>query len=1624
MIAFPLLSLAQLTTVKTVYVKPINMTTTVSEGVLHGVGNVELDPEVIGRLYWTITDEYGGIVWNENVPWKSGYVSVSDNGYPLIKVPFSYDFSVKKSYGVFSVRFFIQNKDGALVAQGHKKIEVRKEGAQTRISNLRVETVGDEFDVFGLVFQENAYVSDKVRFVPRLKVYEYEIDGVEVLSLSGDMVELLGRTKEQVSFTFPVPKVPKVYVVEVFAEDEWGDRLTPSLRETFVIEGAFAHADSFSSSHAQFAETGNMVDFEIRGLVRRPRDPLLVQATIQQFYGDKKIESVTTQQTLELEESRFLAQFEYEVVEQGATHFAVSVRLLQNGEVLEESSFITDRFEAAEIEEVEGWSWGILWVCVFGIFLFLAWFFFVRKVSVKLPLVLLGVFIPFFSVLAEPLQGSMDSSDLVFEWLYPQVDTHFSTNPERSSFRYLFFQGRFVNSITNSGALRSDTRVSVRLRHESTDVLYVTKDMNVQSLHFDIVKNDDGDVMVVDDDFRRFSFLIPTVDGEIDIVEDTNGNDVYDIADTVVSWQGLPDGSYEMSLVLRSTASNADPLLTDTQHVVLDRDKPLVRFLFERTQDVFDFEENRSEPPIFFVNDDRGVRTRVECQDDSGCFDPDGDVVFGGTGALASQWYPEYFVKGNFCDSGDDYCYANEKIRGFEVCDVAGNCTDYTQAESQIMIRFYDPQSPEWQEEPLVIEQEREYNNRDYNQSQGGASRDYLYGEGRAGASAAEQSRLSFGVQDGTSSSMVLDQTPCEPASQSSFRPYPGSDPQYCGMRMYPCRQFSVLGERVVPVSINGDCNSGSFENPDEFSDDGECCHWRFPYCLPIYFGTPPDHCSGGDNTDSSCESPTPSGVGVSSTVVGSPSGEDVAWQAGDSGGACFVECSAGYVWQNGQCEISNSNSCESPTPSGAGVSSTVVGSPSGEDVVWQAGDSGGACFVECSAGYYWNAVNSACEQELTSGCEDPDIALGGYFWASCNAGATDVYDGQTIRTSAGDSTVHASDRSFFGGYYQWSRNQNVMNTGTLFAGPVTESVANSTTQFIRNSNGAGDRFDWVTPVGSVRIWQLADTRQGPCADGYQVPSSSVWQSAINDAGSVNTVGTRLKLPKMGLFRYNYGHVGNTGAYWSSSSGGYTGQARAFVFGFDPRSSGLGVNPNYHRWDGLPVRCVKTPLECKGSVPSNANLCSGDSNLLTSDTPVRLTDSCSAAHKCEYVCKSGYVLENGACVQDLSCASPMPSGIGVSSTVVGNPLSSGVAWQNSNNTQACFVECSAGYVWQNGQCEELPKECSGTIWSNSVECNGYEVGLSQDRTTSLLNACTSSTSDHCHRTCAEGYRKRMNWCEAIPGYFSCDDTTKPSGGVVLNENNPSSVNVEWQRSNSSGECYFRCDTNHTYNESTNTCEPDVQYRNCLRPSGMGQTDFTVNSVTTVNLRAKYQWTSGDNHLGGGNPGYIGQYRSVWNAQTRTWSGSPTPTFSRTPKVTDQDCTYSCAGWRTENSLGIYGPDSHANLRYNTISNAGSRWNGGNTCVENFFQESCNTAETLASLPDNAVMVSGETVAKTYVWNNSDSLVTTLPTSFPGLTDEYVWPSQWVHKSLDIYSGRCSFECASGYTWNRNTYRCE
>ncbi len=214
----------------------------------------------------------------------------------------------------------------------------------------------------------------------------------------------------------------------------------------------------------------------------------------------------------------------------------------------------------------------------------------------------------------------------------------------------------------------------------------------------------------------------------------------------------------------------------------------------------------------------------------------------------------------------------------------------------------------------------------------------------------------------------------------------------------------------------------------------------------------------------------------------------------------------------------------------------------------------------------------------------------------------------------------------------------------------------------------------------------------------------------------------------------------------------------------------------YHRRGNSCVRGAVN-YSCTGSIPSNSNLCSGDSSGLTANTVRTLQSSCTSNRKCEYTCRSGYNKSGTRCVKNfvvfpevfncLNYGDPIVHATicpGADSNVASPTVERTV--DSCNDWQKCTYLCDPGYVPNlfGNNCilsssPSLPVDlgsCTGSIPSNSNLCFGDSSGLAEITTRTLQSSCTSNRK--CEYTCNFGYHKSGTSCVKDSVVCTCSNT--------------------------------------------------------------------------------------------------------------------------------------------------------------------------------------------------------------------------------------------------------------------------
>ena len=151
------------------------------------------------------------------------------------------------------------------------------------------------------------------------------------------------------------------------------------------------------------------------------------------------------------------------------------------------------------------------------------------------------------------------------------------------------------------------------------------------------------------------------------------------------------------------------------------------------------------------------------------------------------------------------------------------------------------------------------------------------------------------------------------------------------------------------------------------------------------------------------------------------------------------------------------------------------------------------------------------------------------------------------------------------------------------------------------------------------------------------------------------------------------------------------------------------------------LECPGLPqsYQCSGTVPSNATLCSGDSQGLNRDTPIILVSSCTNDQKCEYICDTGYHIENGVCVEDISYHWQAGDWGQCSQATQAHCEGSWVT-----NVCHIFYECN-GITSSDNEWYNLPQQ----VRNNGCSDNQYH---NFDISTDSYSDCTASIRNYCY----------------------------------------------------------------------------------------------------------------------------------------------------------------------------------------------------------------------------------------------------------------------------------------------------
>ena len=223
---------------------------------------------------------------------------------------------------------------------------------------------------------------------------------------------------------------------------------------------------------------------------------------------------------------------------------------------------------------------------------------------------------------------------------------------------------------------------------------------------------------------------------------------------------------------------------------------------------------------------------------------------------------------------------------------------------------------------------------------------------------------------------------------------------------------------------------------------------------------------------------------------------------------------------------------------------------------------------VRCFLNTYESQPNIPCDGA-------PDITYNGITIQACNLGATEVFNLTNPTTS-------------FGYYYQRGNNYPMWDVSVATYTPNSTTAVDASTSWPNNPFSSATFIrasQWDSSNNKNLRWGLGDTtsangtgtqedRQGPCPDGYHIPSILERNQLLEGATAYDTRSI-LRLPKTSYREYNFANYYEDGrdkdGYYRSSSP-YTNTSEAYYKKFSETS--FSTNTTY-RGRGLPIRCFK-----------------------------------------------------------------------------------------------------------------------------------------------------------------------------------------------------------------------------------------------------------------------------------------------------------------------------------------------------------------------------------------------------------------------------------------------------------------
>lgn len=1317
---FPPQAQAQVIRAKTVYVSPLELAIQTRDENLEGVAQVEIPREEVGRIYWMITDDLGAVIWNETIEWKEDF----EREEGVFYIPFFYDFGRYQRYGNFNVRFFIENPEKKVIAQGHRKIDVYRDRRQIRIDHLAIQHEEGALEGRFVVYQDFAHEDQSFEFQPHITIYEYEAGGEIFFEEKGPFQRITGKEKKQIEFSTRLPQTPKLYVIRAHILNRSGQPLTGELHETFVVEGNFAYTDFFNTDIKAFLSEGDTASVHLGGIVRNPKIPLLVKIRSEQIHEG---ESVYTHRDQRLVERFYFDEFEQHfdipIKFPGAHHLKVKVDLLQEDELLESKTFettpyvpsLTDGYESAPTSHpLKNFLWGGL------VFLFLMGggvYLLQRKKSPRPPRMML-----FWGLLIGLFYGGLVGAAPTVEWQFPTSTT--SVNPEASgdfaNFKYLFFKGGIYED--GETKINEDTRISISFWQDGEDsVRYTSKPQIITDLDYDIIQDTSDEIAVIRDFVKdgstikdaEYNFLIDFAGADFDQDPTEEGEDTQYYPFVRDDSPTFEDGVYNVEIYFINGTEviiGGEGQDGNYPEIRIDSKPPTLSFKYdgETREDILSGE--------YFTKDP--VSLKINCEDDSDCFVP-----------LSKSEFESYSVAGNFCSDSEDYC---DQPQGFVLCDQVGNCTNFSNNDNQINIDFYDPQPPTFEGFDLFKDNASGYNVT--TASRGEAHETFL---------------MRIEAKDGREYTETLHDHPCDKDAEANQVKYTNKEGvEYCETAEKPCALFygnGVFEYGVGTLEDDGTCGENTVTpTPDT---DNDCCHWIVGEegCLPYYFPPMPQHCHGGGHQ---CRETADIDLTYAEACNDNEFTEvpEDTYQSLKNEGECSesvkceYKCQTGYTLVDGKCVEVAVPSCVTPPPWGEHPEFVLSeqGTPTDTDQPWRyvahSGlfDPTGGCMFTCETGYTWDAEDGRCVAFTppTGACADVP-----------QTGNDKQYDTVNIPISAGESQCWTASN------LKESLNYDDLGSVCSSDGENCEEGGSDLDEHLYMWTAAAQMYDppnndqpiagicgrlspgnWGLPTDNE--WHQLEMAfaEGTCNDKRNgewdcAPSGTALQTGGDSDFEAVPVGHRLE---------DYVTLEDSGQahYWTSDgSSGLGGDATAIYRALDTNESTVlrdeTTTQNYKS-----VRCILRG-SCASDWPSGTGKRIYPGTPTQRNTEWTYNSSPDGLSACYYMCDDtqNYSWNGDDCV---TCASTdsLPDNVDLHNLTY-NADEAEQEWQYGGDS--CSFVCASGYQWDvnSGSCIEIPS-CTGSAPEASqgeILCQEDDQGLEIDTPYDLVGDEADSCTD-------------------------------------------------------------------------------------------------------------------------------------------------------------------------------------------------------------------------------------------------------------------------------------------------------